>query len=38
MELVYDRPELKTCACVDCDAGLSLPAKAWDIAKGRLPT
>jgi len=35
MELVYDRPEIKTCACVICHSGLSVPAEAWGIARAR---
>jgi ssDNA-binding Zn-finger/Zn-ribbon topoisomerase 1 len=38
MELVYDRPELKACACVECESGLSVPTKAWGIARARQQT
>jgi hypothetical protein len=32
MELVYDRPTAKVCVCSVCHTGISVPAKAWDIA------
>jgi hypothetical protein len=35
MELVYDRPTAKVCVCSVCHTGISVPAKAWDIARAR---
>ena len=33
MELVYDRHHQKVVVCVDCQAGLTIPGSAWEIAR-----
>ena len=35
MELVYDRPTTKVCVCVECHTSITVPARAWDIARDR---
>jgi hypothetical protein len=35
MELVYDRPTTKVFVCVDCHSGVTVPPKAWDVARMR---
>lgn len=35
MELVYDRPKVKVCVCVDCHTGVSVPVRAWAVALAR---
>jgi hypothetical protein len=35
MEVVYNRIQAKVCVCVDCHSGVTVPAAAWDIARGK---
>ena len=33
MEMVYDRPELKECACQECGTRITITTKAWEAAR-----
>jgi hypothetical protein len=35
MELVYDRPETKVCACVECQTEITVPTRAWELASSK---
>ena len=39
MELVYDRPRVQVCVCVDCHTSITVPMNAWDVAvaRGKVP-
>ncbi len=35
MELVYSRSGENVVVCIDCQTGLTIPRKAWDIAEAK---
>ena len=35
MELVYSRFGENVVVCVDCQTGLTIPRKAWDVAESK---
>ena len=38
LEMVYERPHQKVCACADCHTSITVPVVAWDIARVKKKT
>jgi hypothetical protein len=38
LEMVYERPHQKVCACADCHTTITVPVVAWDIARVKKKT